>query len=227
MSKMIKSKFYAITAVAASALAFGATAQADTLVVREVGTSAPVVISSAETEGIGLHALTNSGNPVSALNGSFLAFCVEPFQKVSDAAHSVGDSSYSAAFTAAPSAPVQRLFDLYYGSATTTDSLAAPFALALQELVTETSGSYSLSSGTFTRVGFGTDGQQAVAAANTLLTSVLSAPDASTHLKLVEFKSGTSQDFLAATAPVPEPETYALLLAGLGAVGFAVRRRRR
>jgi hypothetical protein len=28
-------------------------------------------------------------------------------------------------------------------------------------------------------------------------------------------------------APVPEPETYALLLAGLGAVGFAARRRRR
>lgn len=31
---------------------------------------------------------------------------------------------------------------------------------------------------------------------------------------------------LAAVAPVPEPETYALLLAGLGAVGFVARRRK-
>ena len=31
---------------------------------------------------------------------------------------------------------------------------------------------------------------------------------------------------LLATAPVPEPETYAMLLAGLGVVGFIARRRR-
>ena len=35
------------------------------------------------------------------------------------------------------------------------------------------------------------------------------------------------QGSLALTAaPVPEPETYALMLAGLGAVGFAARRRK-
>ena len=28
------------------------------------------------------------------------------------------------------------------------------------------------------------------------------------------------------TAPVPEPETYALTLVGLGAIGFVARRRR-
>jgi hypothetical protein len=33
-------------------------------------------------------------------------------------------------------------------------------------------------------------------------------------------------EFNAVAAPIPEPETYALMLAGLGAVGFAARRRK-
>jgi PEP-CTERM motif len=41
----------------------------------------------------------------------------------------------------------------------------------------------------------------------------------------ITFKSSNIA-FEVATAPIPEPETYALMLAGLGAVGFMARRRR-
>jgi hypothetical protein len=36
-----------------------------------------------------------------------------------------------------------------------------------------------------------------------------------------------AQDQLYMTAPVPEPETYAMMLAGLGLIGFFGNRRRR
>jgi hypothetical protein len=37
---------------------------------------------------------------------------------------------------------------------------------------------------------------------------------------------GLSNVALYATQPVPEPETYAMMLAGLAALGFVARRRR-
>lgn len=50
-------------------------------------------------------------------------------------------------------------------------------------------------------------------------------------LNVLGFATGTEGGFYAGgfiteTAPIPEPETYAMLLAGLGMIGFMVRRRR-
>ena len=50
--------------------------------------------------------------------------------------------------------------------------------------------------------------------------------DAGTGLDVITLAYNASSDaVLYSTSPIPEPETYALLLAGLGVVGFMARRR--
>ena len=50
---------------------------------------------------------------------------------------------------------------------------------------------------------------------------------AGTHDVQTRFTSLSNGGLYATTVPVPEPETYGMLLAGLGILGFAMRRRGR
>lgn len=52
----------------------------------------------------------------------------------------------------------------------------------------------------------------------------VAAPWLRVGLHVQSFAGGFSESFI--NSPIPEPETYAMLLAGLGLVGFAVRRRK-
>lgn len=45
-------------------------------------------------------------------------------------------------------------------------------------------------------------------------------------IQATNIPSGFSDSTVAIRAPVPEPESYAMLLAGLGLMGFMVRRKK-
>jgi hypothetical protein len=150
---------------------------------------------------------------------SFAAFCIEPFQGLSfgvNGALGSGDPSYTSA--AFGNAAVQSLYDGYYAHALDNKINAAAFQFALWELVADTGKNLSA-------------GIVAMAAdpAVTLGQSMLAGVGASTtdHYTLTQWTSARSQDLLQASAvtAVPEPSTYAMLFAGLGAIGFMVRRR--
>jgi PEP-CTERM motif len=59
------------------------------------------------------------------------------------------------------------------------------------------------------------------------VTTLVSARDINSVGQIVGFGiiSGKNHAFLV--TPVPEPETYAMMVAGLGLLGFMLRRRRR
>lgn len=89
--------------------------------------------------------------------------------------------------------------------------------------------SMSLDSWVLNKVGSGTVAPDAGSTFAAISYSALSAGSYSLeiHGTLNAGYKGNSYggNFVTQLSPVPEPETYALLLAGLGAVGFVARRR--
>jgi len=90
----------------------------------------------------------------------------------------------------------------------------AAFQIALLEIAFETSGSYNVNSGqaTFT------------SAASALANSWLAALPGQSNYNITVLHSDNRQDVLFAT-PVPEPDSLALMIAGLLGLGIVSRRR--
>lgn len=149
-----------------------------------------------------------------ATGSSFLAYCLEyGIARVSPGSASYTSSSYNA------SADVQELYDRFYGmvanAATRSTETAAGFQLALWELA---GGPAASSFNAPTPAGV-------VAAAASMLGLVHADDNAvAKAYDLTLWDGGAAQNVLQATA-VPEPETYALMLAGLGAIAFLTSRR--
>ncbi|MEF7614900.1 PEP-CTERM sorting domain-containing protein [Aquincola sp. MAHUQ-54] len=138
--------------------------------------------------------------------GSFLAYCLQAAIDVPTTS-----AQYSASVYAA-SADVQELYDRFYGSVTSGVTQAVAFQLALWELVDGPAVS---------AVKMPLD---AKAAATQMLDTVRASGTVSQVYTLTAWRTDGYQDVLQASM-VPEPETYALMLAGVGAVAFLSRRR--
>jgi hypothetical protein len=156
---------------------------------------------------------------------SFVAFCIEPFVPLSNSSVVLpGNATYSSA-TPYNVASVQALYNGFYANALSNGTEAAAFQFALWELVAESTLPPNLTNGSFAFANAADPavvrGQQMLAgtgAANNLY-SLFSYTTSNVNLD-------RSQNILTAVL-VPEPGTYAMMVAGLALVGTAAARRRR
>lgn len=161
---------------------------------------------------------------------SFVAYCVDLVQSFSFnnpfSVTATSPSSMSAIGNVRTSV-LDRLYTQRFATADTNVESAA-FQLAVWEVLQEAPatafGTNALGSGSFmaTAATSGTTlDSDAITLANSWLNTLTGA---SGGYSLTVLASATHQDQMMAT-PVPEPETYMMLLAGLGLMGFVARRR--
>lgn len=151
-------------------------------------------------------------------SNTFLAFCLDPNVAVSNSANNYSSSAFAA------SDSVKRLYEGYYASSianvsTSVDSAAA-FQLALWELNNDNAN--LLTGG----LRFRNLSNAVVMQANSML-GVATGNGAIQNL--YNYTSLTSvnpaSQTLLSVSPVPEAQTWAMLVAGLGLLGFMARRR--
>jgi hypothetical protein len=204
-------------------------AQASTVDVTYLGksTSSPVIRTS-ETGQVAAGVL----NYVDTVSGSFLAYCIEPGQP--NAPTSYGAQTYAVgSFTGTQATLLQGLFSSSYGSLQTANDQAA-FQLAVWEITRETASTLdvSLNAGSFylrpanSSAAAQTTASTVGALANSYLSAAQSYQGASLY-SLNRLTNATYQDLVVAVpvTAVPEPQSYAMLLGGLGLVGLLARRR--
>lgn len=161
--------------------------------------------------------------------GSFIGYCVDPFQWASSSFHTYEAKPLNSFLDASSDryANVTRLFGHAYEASLTDTTKAAGFQLALWEVFNDDG---NLNSG-LVRTTASTNGL-VKSEAQSLLSSLSSWSDSGTAYRLTFYENAMYQNYLAVTGidpvsipAIPEADSYALLLAGLGVLGFVARRR--
>ena len=205
-------------AAAAFALASGSVLAAGSKLTVDDFYGVPLFTATGGAFGSG-NAITPSVWQVSYDSNSFLAFCLDPHVALNSGANSYSSGTFAA------SDSIKRLYEGYYSSSVANASSnangAAAFQLALWELNNDNT---NLLTGD---LRFKNLSNAVVAEANTML-GVATGNGAIQNL--YSYTSLTSvnpaSQTLLSVSPVPEAQTWAMLVAGLGLLGFMARRRK-
>ncbi len=158
----------------------------------------------------------------------FQSFCVDIFHSFNFAVDSTDVLQSATLISSTAAADLGRLYTNHHADIDSHGSSAAneaAFQLAVWEIVNEGSGAYTLGGGNFKATGTGS----ALAQSWLNELGIASTSNYSANIWTVQSMltsgHGYAQDVVVFAA-VPEPETYAMMLAGLGLLGFSARRRR-
>jgi hypothetical protein len=165
------------------------------------------------------------GGVTTAQNASFTAWCIDIYDSMASARYTLKRDAQFLASTHVPldavrTEALERLASNNLALVSDARTSSA-FQLAAWEIMAENSSTYSLSGGNFYTYG---DALGADTLAQTWLNNLGTATPTSELYVWRADVQGSTQD-LAVFAPVPEPETYAMMLAGLALMGFIARRR--
>lgn len=181
--------------------------------------------------------VTGGLNYVDSLGASFVAYCIEPEQSFAVSINLSGNPNFKTyavgSFTGAQASLLQGLYSSSFANVHNGNEQAA-FQLAVWEIVRESSSTLSVAqgAGSFYLQSNGLSGQALTTAETVgqLASSYLSQAQSyqgPALYSLARLTNATYQDLVVATTvnAVPEPESYAMLLAGLGIVGLVAGRR--